>query len=119
MEFHSAEANEIGKRIRKYRKLRKLSQRELARLVKLDGCTISLYERGKFKPSATALVELAKALGINTDLLLMEDITQEARKTLQDKDLLYFFILVEKFPKKDKETIKNLLHSMAVKNGMV
>jgi transcriptional regulator with XRE-family HTH domain len=98
--------------------MRKLSQKELADLVKLDGCTISLYERGKFKPSASALVELAKALSINTDVLLMEEISQEAKQVLHDKDMLYFFTLVDKFPKKDKETIKNLLYSMAVKNRL-
>lgn len=108
--------NNIGKRIRKYRRQRKLSQKELAKLVNVDVCTVSLYERGKFRPSAWAIVELAKALGVTTDVLLMEEDTkEEAKKVLADKDLLYFFTLIEKFSEKDKETIKELLQLMATK----
>ncbi len=92
----------FGERIRKYRKKRSLSQKELAKLINVDVCTISLYERGKFNPSASAVVKLANVLGITTDALLMDETSKEAEKLLRDKDLLYFFTLVEKFSNKDK-----------------
>lgn len=64
---------DVGKRIQKLRKDRKLTLRELEKLSGVSRTTISLYERGKVKMSLEALERIARALGVSLGVLLSED----------------------------------------------
>ena len=61
---------EIGNRIRYFRELRKLSQKELARLIGVSNSRISNWELGINRPDADTLVLLCKALNVSSDELL-------------------------------------------------
>ena len=54
-------------RIRELRKLRGLSQEELARLVGVERSTVSKWETGEAKPRADLFVKLAKTLHCKVD----------------------------------------------------
>ena len=61
---------EIGKRIRELRLAKKLSQTELAKLIKTTQDTVSLWELGKSYPSLDYIVELTKIFNVSSDYLL-------------------------------------------------
>lgn len=56
--------------IKKLRKKRKITQVELAKVIKVKQETISAYESNKAQPSADALIKIAKYLNTSTDYLL-------------------------------------------------
>ena len=61
---------EIGKRIRELRLTKKLSQTELAKLIKTTQDNISLWELGKSYPTIDYLIELVKVFNVSSDYLL-------------------------------------------------
>ena len=65
--------NEIGKRIRIYRKARNLSQEQLAEKIGISPTHMSHIETGSTKLSLPVLVDLARILEVQTDKLLFED----------------------------------------------
>jgi transcriptional regulator with XRE-family HTH domain len=63
---------EIGQRIRKIRKSRKLSQEELAEKIGISTTHMSHIETGNTKMSLPVFVEIAEALEVRTDELLYD-----------------------------------------------
>ena len=63
---------QIGQRVRKYRKAQGLSQEELAARVGISVTHMSHIETGNTKLSLPVLVELACALGVQSDDLLFD-----------------------------------------------
>ena len=64
---------EIGKRIRKYRKLKNLSQEQLAEKINISTTHMSHIETGNTKLSLQVLVDLATVLEVNTDDLIIDN----------------------------------------------
>ena len=62
----------IGRNICKYRLKRKMSQEELAEKAGFSPNYMGAMERGEKRPSLTALIRIANALEISTDLLLVD-----------------------------------------------
>ncbi len=81
------DAKIIGRRIRKARERLGLSQDELAATVGRDQRTISEYENGKRKVSATDLPEFAKVLNVSVLYFYEEEAT---RNDLDEALLLEF-----------------------------
>ena len=74
-------ASIIGQNIKKYRKAKKLTQRELGELVNKSDNTISNYEKGKITPSQDALFALSEVLDVCVDDLFPE---RESTNSIQD-----------------------------------
>lgn len=73
----------VGSKIRKYRKIKKLTQEELAEKIGIKNNTISAYERGIIEVPHSKLLEVAKVLGIKyTHLLPIED--GDSNSTISD-----------------------------------
>lgn len=66
---------EIGQRIRKYRKAKRLSQEQLAEMVDISTTHLSHIETGNTKLSLAVLVDLSKVLDVHTDDLLFDSPT--------------------------------------------
>ena len=66
---------EIGKRIRKKRNSKKLSQEKLAFAINVSKQTISLIERGRQEPGSHLIIKIAKMLETSTDYLLTGEVT--------------------------------------------
>jgi len=62
----------LGKRIRQTRKRKDVSQQTLAELISLSPGFISNVECGKKKPGLETLVDIANALGVSLDVLLID-----------------------------------------------
>ena len=71
----------IGKKIKKYRKLKKLTQKQLANQIEISETSIRRYERGERQPTVDVLNLIANALDIDTSELLVspEDYSEDIR----------------------------------------
>lgn len=71
----------IGKRITLARKRRKLSQSQLAEMAHISNSYISYLESGERNMSLEIFVEIANALNVSTDELLIDNIPNRIRTT--------------------------------------
>ena len=74
-EVMAIDYEKLGKRIKHFREQKGISQDELGNLVWVNNVHISNIETGKKAPSIDLLIELANALGISTDDLLVDSLT--------------------------------------------
>ena len=106
----------IGDVIKKYRKNKDMTQREMATCLGVTAPAVNKWERGNTLPDVTLLAPIARLLGITTDELLSykdeltdEEINQyllEIQKDLECKDFHEVFLSVkekiEEYPNSEK-----------------
>lgn len=63
----------LGRNVRKHRKLKGMTQEQLALETEMERSYVSDLERGTRNPSVRALGRLAEALSVNPDELLKSD----------------------------------------------
>ncbi len=63
---------EVGKKIYQLRKLSGMTQEQLAEIVGLSTTHISVIERGVKAPKLETFIEIANALGVTSDSLLLD-----------------------------------------------
>lgn len=91
---------EFGNRLRRLRKERKLTQKELAGRIGVKNSVISFYEVGDRTPSLEVLVKLSKALHVSTDVLLGLDKSETVDVAgLSEKDKQYIRYLIDRLRK--------------------
>ena len=85
----------LGKRIRELRKLRNLTQEELAEILEIGVANISYIETGRFAPSVETLAKLSEAFKLPVYELYMfehlksiDDIRKELIDALSQNDKL-------------------------------
>ena len=97
--------NTIGNRIRKYRKMRNLSQEELAELCSVAAPTVSRWETGSLKPNRKHQLQLADILNIEINDLQME---REDERTYSEivQDII---VILSKMDEPEQELILNII----------
>ncbi|MCP4138565.1 MAG: helix-turn-helix transcriptional regulator [bacterium] len=105
-------------RIKYLRKNKGWKQSDLAEKAGIDRNMISYYEKGKYVPSAEALIKIAEVFDISIDYLLIDDIPEKPLRQKIDSELLQKVIDIEKLSGKDKESIKHIIDSLITKNKM-
>lgn len=101
---------EIGNRVRKYRTIRKLTQRRLAELVMVSPSSITRLEKGQIMVSVFTMIEIAKVLDVSISYLLVGE---------NNKDILdgtEFLIVYEKL---EKCSIKQRYHLIRAFEQMI
>ena len=80
----------IGKHIRKYRLERKMRQEDLAEKTELSVNYIGMLERGEKIPALETLVNIANALKVSADMLLVDVIESgyEVKNSLLNEKLM-------------------------------
>lgn len=78
---------EIGARIRKYREMCGLSQKELAQKIGVSNSRVSNWEQGINRPDADILADICKALNVSPSELLYvrlspDDLDDQERKVI-------------------------------------
>lgn len=63
----------FGKRLKELRKDKKLTQKELATVLKVSGNTICSWENDKQEPSMADLMELSETFEVSLDYLFGKD----------------------------------------------
>lgn len=97
-------------RLQQLRAQKRLSQADLAKLVKVHHNNISRYERGDSVPNAKVLNALATALGVSTDYLYDGETEGAAVADLKDAELLKMFQKAANLPEEKKEYIKTTIN---------
>ncbi len=88
--------------MRECRKAKKLSQSELARILKTNHSVIGKYERDEVNPSIEAIMRIAEVLDTTVVYLIGEAGTNEL---FRDQDMLRRLKEINSLPPKDKECI--------------
>ncbi len=101
----------IGSNLKDLRKLRELSQDQLANIAHMSLGHISKIERDKVDPSASTIKELAKALNCSADSLIFDESEREPAS-----DLKLLFEAVTRLPDDKKEIIREFLEAMVMKS---
>ena len=107
----------VGERIRKLRKERDWTQRELNEKTGVDPKNISSYESGRLVPSKRTLKRFADAFGVTVEDLLAEE-SQQPSLAITDPEMLNLFKEISRLPEKDQGHIKWVLQ-MAVRQSRI
>lgn len=67
-------SNDLGQNLKEYRKLKDLTQQELAKLTNLSRSYIAGLERNAYNPSLSTLQAIAQVLSVSVDVLLGNDV---------------------------------------------
>jgi|BioPla2DNA2_1021312.scaffolds.fasta_scaffold33124_3 transcriptional regulator with XRE-family HTH domain len=59
----------LAKRLKELRKVKKISQRELAKILKISSGAVGMYETGKREPDYELLCKIADYFGVTTDYI--------------------------------------------------
>lgn len=94
----------IGARIKYYRTQRKLSQEELAQKADIGKPHVCRIEQGEAKPSLETLINIANALEISADELLVDNLTNSTSKRDGDD----FYVLLDCSPEEATILVKNM-----------
>jgi transcriptional regulator with XRE-family HTH domain len=108
----------IGERIKELRVQKKLTQTDLAKLVKLTYIQIGRYEANESNPSADVLQRLAHALDTTTDFLMKGTEDEAVAAQLSDKELLKQYKQVEQLNQEDKHLVKTFIDAFLTKRQL-
>ncbi len=105
----------LGGRIRRFRRLKGLTQIELARQVELSPRMMAYYEIQGGTPSWELLVRLADALGVTMDALAgrQDGSKKSSAARSLDPRLLRRLKRIEELPLHDRKTILKMIDAMA------
>lgn len=78
----------IGQRVRQMRKLRRMTQGDLARQLNLTFQQVQKYECGMNRMSVSTLLQIAEILGVGTDLLMTGVLLNKLPSEAPSPDLL-------------------------------
>ena len=72
----------LGERIAALRRIRGLSQAQLAKLLRISPSAMGMYEQGRREPPVQTIVALSQNLTVSTDFLLTGQAATEAESML-------------------------------------
>lgn len=90
---------EIGRRIRKIRVMRGLSQKQLADLVMVSASSITRLEKGQTMVSVFTMIEIAKVLQVSVAEILT------GREGFEAAELAGVIAKLSKYPKEQRQAI--------------
>jgi Predicted transcriptional regulators len=105
----------LGKKLQHLRKERKWTQDELGKLIGIHGRSIGKYEAGMSNPSRETLQKLANIFKVPMEYFLTEAEDTLAGVPFQDKELLQYFLAVDRMDDEAKKVIKSVIEGMMAK----
>lgn len=109
---------ELGEKIKKLRKGKKLTQGELAEKAGISGNHLSRLERGVFQPSIDVVKRLAQALDVNVDGLLSGEDEASPAVSIKNKKLAERVRMIDQLEPEDQQAIMRVIDSMLTKHKM-
>lgn len=106
----------FANKLTEIRKIRNLTQQELAEKVGVGISQMRRYEKGSSSPTLEVIKNLAITLGVSTDELIFESNERVAASRILDKELLRQFETVSGLTARDIDAIKTVLESIIIKN---
>lgn len=108
----------LSEKIVQLRKEKDWSQEELGQAVGISPNHISRYENGKTLPALPVIKKLAEVFNVSTDYLLFDDAPRESRLHLFDPVFVECLEKAETLSGEDKNTVKNVVRALLIKNQM-
>ena len=105
---------DLAGKLRQARKLKGLTQGQLALKTGADIQRISKYERSVLTPTTEIMVKLSDALDVSLDYLLKNSKNRVTGK-IRDTELIDQFIQVDALPENDRYILKALLDAFIKK----
>lgn len=102
--------NNIAANIAFYRKKCKITQKDLASLLKIKNTTVSTWERGASLPDAEMLFEICKIFGISLAEMYGADTITKKHMTLSDDETQ----IIEKYRRSDEITRGMVLRALSL-----
>ena len=98
MDGYSINKTEFGERMKSAREELKMTQTQLAQLLKTSQTTVAKYEHGEQIPRADVLAAISKATGKSTDWLLFGSNTVSISDDITPKQWIRHFLRLLEFP---------------------
>lgn len=108
----------LGANLRAIRRSKGLQQKEVANMVGISAGQYGRIENGTTKASAVSLANIAKVLGVSTDILFFGESIKTGQQepvVLKDKELVEKMKQLDKLSEKDKELAHQLLDLILAK----
>lgn len=112
-----SENSELGDTIRRLRRQRDWTQRQLAERVGVDYKNISNYEVGRLIPSKKTLARLADTFGLEIRELVASE-SKEPTIAITDPELLNLFREISAFPDGERSHLKWMLTAIVRQKKM-
>ena len=107
----------LAKTLKKVREAKGLSQKQLAGLLKMPQPQYSHIESGKTDPAFSAVVKIAKALGMSlSELFAADEIFSEVNA--YDKTLMEKLRLIDSLDETEKKSIYNIVDALIAKKKL-
>lgn len=112
-------AETLGERIRRFRKVKGLTQTELGEIVGVSQRLMTYYETQGGHPSADLLARFAEALDVSTDVLLGRTNAEDPRAAASPQTLRLWRRLrrIEEIPPQDQKAILKMIDALADRTG--
>ncbi len=105
----------LGEKLQKLRNEKNWTQDELGKLTGIHGRTIGKYEAGMSNPSRSTLKKLADFFGVSMEYFLVEEEKSLLNIPIKDKELLGYFLEVDRMSDEAKQVIKSVIEGMIAK----
>ena len=99
--------NAVGARIKAAREAKGLTQEKLAEIIGKSTTHISVIERGCKTPKLETFVQIANALDVSADSLLLDVVDNSNQSIASDLSAM-----IEKRPKKEQQRILNAVRAL-------
>lgn len=100
----------LGKRLKKIRKEKKITQEGISNFLGVKRQTYSAYEREVSIPDSLTLKKLADYFGVSTDYFFIDDVQPPmCAYTLQEQEMLLLVRRAECIPSKQRERLFKIL----------
>lgn len=106
---------DLGERIQKLRKQKKLTQTELAKQIDISLPQLVRYETKNVQPTASTLNKLAMIFDVSIDFLVNGNIDEKAANNIEDSTLLKKFRAINDMSIEDKDVIITLIDAFITK----
>lgn len=112
-------AETLGARIRRFRKVKGLTQTELGDMVGISQRLMTYYEAQGGRPAADLLARFAEALEVSTDVLLGRAQADDPRAAAAPQTLQLWRRLrrIEEIPPQDQKAILKMIDALADRAG--
>ena len=105
----------FGKKLQQLRKEKKWTEDELGKQIGIHGRSIGAYEAGINFPSRKTLLKLADIFGVSIEYFLVEEENTLASVPIRDKDLLQYFLEVDRMDDEAKKVVKTVIEGLILK----
>jgi len=116
--MENGNARELGLKITSARKLRRLTQKELADKLSVHASMVTRWERGQIYPRDRTLESIAAALNLGVEELLSLKASQAVSSALvaDDKELQGCLELLARMGDEDRRVVKHLIQALAFRH---